>query len=438
MVALAGCLSPESQFAPMPSSSAFQEIVEALAQTRGLPVAKAIRLNQQDANGSANIESDFPGPAPIPDLERAYKNVGLLPNDAQLGQAQIEYRRLSRLIDYDGATGVVSLAPGAARLGAPLERTNPRAARELPVVMGIALALQEQHFNWRERFRSTASEDRRAALCALAGGDAVLAATFQLLGKTISPVANLAASSQIAAEVDKLAAALPDYLRRQLTLPYRAGSQFVYWAYKARGWPGVNGLYANSPLSTAEILHPEKYFIQRAAPLHFFPAALLRRYKESSIVEQSLGEDAIAGMLASARPEKSAGATASGWRGDRLFGFREGANLTTAWFSSWATEKQAQEFLQAYRSVLEARHGVRFNFAPAPKSAPGIASARDQRGWLLQSNGSVVLLISVTPASRLVDLANDAWIDLEIDEDTTGLPFDWGKRSGHPLSLASR
>ncbi|MGE5215641.1 MAG: hypothetical protein ACM3SP_01415 [Chloroflexota bacterium] len=436
-IALPGCFSPESSAVPMPSVSAFRDLVQALAQSRGLPVAKEIRLNRKEINGAASLESAFSSPVPIPDLERAYKSVGLLANDAQLGKAWGEYRHILRLIDYNSATATLSLAPGAARLGAPLERANPRAARELPVALGIALALQEQQFNWRERIRSMASEDRRAAFYALTGGDAALAAISLVSSKTTSSAAILTASAQIAAEVDKLAAALPGYMRRQLTLPYRAGSQFIYWAYKARGWPGVNALYVNPPVSTAEILHPEKYFLQHAAPLRYFPAALLRRYKEIPNLEQSLGEDAVAASLASAHPEKSADATASGWRGDRLFAFRDGANLTTAWFSSWSTENQAREFLQAYRAVLEHRHAIRFNFSPAPKNAPWIASGGDQRGWLLQNRGTVVLLISAAPAGRLIDLANDAWLDLEIEKETMDLPFDLGKRS-RQLSLVSR
>jgi hypothetical protein len=103
----------------------------------------------------------------------------------------------------------------------------------------------------------------------------------------------------------------------------------------------------------------------------------------------------------------------------------------------WATESQAREFLQAFRKVIESRHGVRFGFASAPKNAPSIASVGDMRGWLLQNRGSVVLLVSAAPASRLADLANDAWLDLEIDKEPMELPLDWAKRP-RQMSLTSR
>ncbi len=438
-IVFAGCLSPERQVTPPPSPLAFQELVQPLAQRRGLPVKEEIRINLQAAHGAPGIVGEFSGATPIAEIERAYKSLGLLADNARLGHAFGEYRRISRLIDYDRTTGEVSLGPEAYRLGAPLEKANPRAARELPVALGIALALQDQHFNWRERVSSMAREDRHAAFLALAGGDAALTALSVNTGEDSAnqPAAKLLLSAQIAAEIDKLAAALPNYLRRQLTLPYRAGSQFVYWAFKARGSVGVNGLYAEPPLTTSEILHPEKYFIEHAAPLRFFPAALLRRFKDAPIVDRSLGEDCIAGLLSGAHEEKSAEATAAGWRGDQLLAFRDGVNLSTVWFSSWKSENQAQEFLRDYRMVIEARHGVRFGFASAPKNALWIASARDRRGWLLQNHGSVVLLVSAASAGRLVELANDAWLDLEIDTETMELPLDWAKLS-RQWSVASR
>jgi hypothetical protein len=439
IVILTGCVSPDSTVVRPTAPLDFQELVKALAQWRGLPVKKEIRLNWQTGNGTPSVQSDSLSIAPTAELERAYKSIGLVANDAPFGPLLSECERLSRLIFYDRMTGVVSLAPDAARLGVPLDKVNTSAARDLPPALAVAMALQEQHFDWRERVESTTSADRRSAFRALAGGDAALAVLSLGQGKDRidQPARELTLSFQIAAEINKLAASLPDYLRRELTLPYRAGSTFAFWAFKARGWQGVNALYANPPLSTAEILHPENYFIQRTAPLRFFPAALLRRFKGNPSVEQSLGEDAVAGLLAGAHTEKFAEEAAAGWRGDRLWAFRDGADLTTVWLSSWATETHAREFLQAYRKVIESRHGVRFSFTSAPKNAPSIASLGDRRGWLLQNRGSEVLLVSAATASRLADLANDAWLDLEIDKEPMDLPFDWAKRP-RQMSLTRR
>jgi hypothetical protein len=110
------------------------------------------------------------------------------------------------------------------------------------------------------------------AFRALATGDAELTVIARSAGKNIDALSSvdLQNAGKFALELETRAARLPDYLRHRLLFPYREGSQFALWALKAKGWQGVNALYANPPLSTAQILHPEKYFAQLEAAVRFF------------------------------------------------------------------------------------------------------------------------------------------------------------------------
>jgi len=165
---------------------------------------------------------------------------------------------------------------------------------------------------------------------------------------------------QVAVEIDKLAARLPEFLRELVSFPYRDGSQYVNWAFAANGWPGVNGLYVNPPSTTAQVLHPKKYFIQREQPLRFFPAALLRRFNNRPIVEQSLGELLIRALLRSRHAPKLYSRNGKCMARRSAFSFQNDALLNIFWFSSWHDETSAGEFLESYRKVLESRQGVRF------------------------------------------------------------------------------
>lgn len=433
------CTSSEPKFILPATPAIFSETVKSVAQTRGLQPKQEIKL-------AAGASAARPRPvapievyngAPLLEVERAYKIIGLLPNATDFSKALAEYRLLERFIDYDRTTSSVSWTASAAQVGAPLAIVSAQKDREFAPVFAIVQALQEQHFRWRETIDKVPLEDRRLAFRALATGDAaltLLAAGVKAEDAKLLP-AQLNIAAQVAGEIDKLAASLPDFLRRQLTFPYRHGNQFVYWAFRLKGWQGVNGLYTSPPLSTAEILHPEKYFVEREAPLRFFPVQLLRRFKESPVVEQSLGEDVIVGLLA--RDRSVSTDIAARWRGDQLFAFAESGNPTIIWFSSWRTEDQAQEFLRAYRRVLEARHRIRFDSPDRQRNGPLIARSRNQRGWLLQSKESVVLLASTSPATRLTELAADAWKDLEIDNETIELRFESARISAQ-LSARSR
>jgi hypothetical protein len=198
--------------------------------------------------------------SPVLQMEYAYKGTGLLLNDADLGKALADFQRIEEFIKYDAAKGSLALAREAGRLGAPFEPANPRAAREAPTVLAIVKALQEQHFRWSAVVNGAPLPDRRLAVRAVAAGDALLTLAARSNGREKAPLSlpGVDRVRRIAAEIDRFAASLPDFLRHELSFPYREGISFVYWAYAAKDWEGVNALYANPSLTAAQILHPEK------------------------------------------------------------------------------------------------------------------------------------------------------------------------------------
>ena len=424
-ITLTGCLSPEPKPFPAPSPDAFRELTRSVAEWRQLPLARPIRLQIQPG-GMETGQTVFPSPINVPypaQLEHAYKAIGLLPNHVDFSTALAEYRKIVELISYDGPKDLVILSANAARLAAPLETSNPSAAHELPAVIGVMRALQERHFNWRERMNSSAFDDRRTALRAVATGDALLTAVSRGAGEKLAP-ANLAALQQIAAAVDQLASHLPNFLRQQASFPYREGGQFVYWALAAKGWQGVDALYADPPHTTAQVLHPEKYFIERNPLTHFFPAALLRRLRTNSLVEDSIGELSIRTLLEGEHAQKYAADTAAKWRGDQLFSFQNDADLNTFWFSAWGEETAAEEFVRAYQKVIESRQRLRFDRVAQAKDLALIGMARDGRAWLLQARGPIVLVVQSATANRATELAEEAWRDLEIEAEPAAVRFE--------------
>jgi hypothetical protein len=436
---LSACTSSDPKFSPPAPATNFSEMVKSVSQIRGLPLKQEIILAPAAEAGKAAhpAPSDFSHGSPVAAVERAYQDIGLLPDTSDFKKDLADFHRLEWLIRYDPVKSTVSWPAGAARLGAPLSKRDPDKARDLVPVFAIVQALQEQHFQWRAIIDNVSIEDRRSAFHAVATGDAVLTLIARGMKNDHSKLApeNLDISDPLAAEIDNLAGGLPDFLRRQLTFPYRHGARFVYWALKSKGWSGVNGLYVDPPLSTAQILHPEKYFVEREPPLRFFPAQLLRRFKDGAIVEQTLGEDLMIGLLAGGRSVRAAEEIAAAWRGDQLFAFVDNRTPATVWLSAWRTEQQAQEFLRAYRTALETRHRVRFDSAAANTLA--LASGRDQRGWLLQRKETVVLLVSAAPANRLTELATEAWRDLEIEQETPEMRFE-SAQAPSQLSVKSR
>lgn len=105
---------------------------------------------------------------------------------------------------------------------------------------------------------TTDSDAARAAL-AVTEGDATLLMSDWALG-------NVGLSDQLALATDPSAAAasasldeVPHYLAQELLFAYTTGMAFVCDVYNEGGWDAVDALYEDLPVSTAQVLDPQRY-----------------------------------------------------------------------------------------------------------------------------------------------------------------------------------
>lgn len=429
---LAGCFSSEPKEVIPTALDSFDELKQTVIQIRGLALKQDISLEitpSYGGDGAPNkILTENYGPSTVTNVARVYKRIGLLPEITDLGKALADYHRVDRIAYYETQRASVVVRPEALSLGRAFSETDRRIAQEIPVVLGVTQALQEQHFQWQERLKTIVLEDRRLAFRALAIGDATLVA----LAHTSSDkkVPKLAAAVEtlvrLSSTMEKLASDLPELLRQSLVFPYREGCQFVSWGHSTRGWEGVNGLFSSPPLSTSQVLHPEKYYVRQENPLRLFPWGLFRRMKERAAVEQTLGEHLIRVLLSSARAGGEAAQLASRWRGDLLLAYQDGENLVTAWISAWNAAKDAVKFFRAYEAVLARHHRLRFE-SSAGRNDSLQAEFAGGRSMVLQVKGSLVLLLDGMVSAQSVELGKEIWSDLETETESTVIPFETAK-----------
>ncbi len=429
---LTGCSGSDTNAINPTTSASFNALKQSVAEIRGLPFTRDVTIDEdfpepRDSGSDRNVNDEYAG-QPIPQIERVYKRLGLLGESTDLARALTEFSRLQRLTFYDMQRQAIRLAPSSAQLGRALAQEGGPNAEKVPVVLALTQALQDQHFGWHERIKLIALEDRKLTFRGLAQGDAVLTALSYLAGtpRITHWAEQEPAIGRLVVEIEKLGADLPEFLRRKLVFPYRDGTEFVQWAHAAKGWDGVNALYADPPLSTAQIIHPEKYFRQRQDPLVINPVGLAEQIKETALFEQTLGESVIQLILSAGPARTEAAQLASGWRGDHLAAYPDGDNLNTIWFSAWETDERAAGFMRAYQSVLEQRHGLHFEaIAGHPETVK--ADFRGGRSTLLQRKGSLVLLVDDLASTKALEFAEQAWTDLEVNPEITKIPFDFAK-----------
>lgn len=235
------------------------------------------------------------------------------------------------------------------------ERFEGLAALMLPAIYGHELlhALADQHFDLSQLILRPAAQGRDDVVMArraLAEGDATLGMlimVFKQQGLTLTPEAlptgealrSLVRTSVAFPELEQA----PPYLKAQLIEPYLLGLERVGDAWKAGGWDAVNRLWLDPPLSTEQLLHPER--------IDDLPSDLVGPAipaGSEAIVSMELGELGMRQWLEQELGPDRAAIAAAGWDGDRVVLWRDAAGSERIEIvSAWDSETDAEEFLVA-------------------------------------------------------------------------------------------
>ncbi|GAB4321784.1 MAG: hypothetical protein Kow0059_16610 [Candidatus Sumerlaeia bacterium] len=220
----------------------------------------------------------------------------------------------------------------------------------------ICHALQDQHFNLAEAIeRRFSNEDALLAFQAVVEGDATLLMTEYSLetGNSLDlrSILSLLQTTQGQFYV------MPYYLQQMFVQPYLTGSAFLTELTFSGTMPR-NAPLQSPPLSTEQILHPEKY----TAPLRDDPTSvtLPDRPRLSAAgwtrpLNNTMGElqikllmDAWHGLARGAR-------LAEGWDGDAYSFWHKDNEFFSEWRSVWDSPGEAAEFYDGLLNLMQRR-----------------------------------------------------------------------------------
>jgi hypothetical protein len=247
---------------------------------------------------------------------------------------------------YDEETGELFLLDDL-----PADMQAPTLAHELfHGIQDQLYGIRQVRPNWPE------ADDAMLAATALLEGDAVGLMIDYSFGGSLSftDIPNFMAllEGQLGG-VAELApvgdVAIPSFLQEELLFPYVGGLAFVHYLKSAGGWAAVDRAYRDPPLSTEQVLHPERY-VDRDEPtwltldLSVLEATGLERRYDSvfgefrwrALLRHGLGEEVAARAIENA---------AAGWDGDRFVAL-EGQDGVFALvvLTVWDTPRDAREF----------------------------------------------------------------------------------------------
>ena len=252
-----------------------------------------------------------------------------------------------------------------------------------PIIMVHELthALDDQYFKIDDILqKSLDDDDRSEALGAVVEGSGTVVMTAYLVreiaGGRVNPQVLLDFQKTEAGKAEKLMAA-PAFLQRGLLSPYLLGQGFLLRGNLSAVASGVRAAdldraFKDPPVSSEQILHPEKYWndASRDLPLPIASPDLSRvlgegwtRWSDGNLGELNIALLTGAGPMSPTSPEtlSAAGWTnigAAGWGADRWQLYKNGETTVAILLTIWDTEKDAQEFETALKP-LEGRTAQR-------------------------------------------------------------------------------
>ena len=370
--------------------------------------------------------------------QRGYALFGLIPEDMDIYEAYLDLYGSSIAGFYHPKTKELRLIDSG-------DADDPE--KKMAKAMGIDMdaitlvhelthAAQDQNFELSTLpLEDETNDDLVSAIKAVVEGDASVVGYkygFKAAFDRALPLLN--AGMKSGEGLPGKAGSLPAYLRLTLTFPYGYGSEFVMKYLKSvKGdFKDASKLFKDLPLSTEQILHPEKYCDPdlRDNPILVTLPDLSKLYgapwTESfnnvhgefvigiilkELFSTDVKRDGFKRDIPTAAAFKRA---AAGWGGDRYVVMEDGKGKTMyAWYSAWDTEKDAKEFLEAYALSLERKYDREGSETREDRTA--FKTAKGQ--VLVERRGSDVLVLEAA-TEAMVEKAEAIWTGAKKSEIT--------------------
>jgi hypothetical protein len=328
---------------------------------------------------------DVAKPEEVRAEELTLKKFGLVPADFDLAKSTVDLltEQAAAFYDYDKKKLFVTDST-------PNESQEPVLAHE------IAHAIADQNYNLGRFIKQgRKSDDGATARLAVMEGQAtwlmseVLARKMgQSLKDSPALLAAMSGVSDNGAGQFPVFDNSPLYLRQTLVFPYTKGMLFQHAAFVRDGQIGFAEVFLNPPVSTQQILHPEKYFSGVKPTNPDLPDMKLPKGFKN-LVGGSLGELEHGILLEQYGNKGMAEAMAPHWRGSNfaLMENKKENRVVLLYSSEWDSEEAARRYFEAYRQVLAKKWKKMTVAAETPDSVLG---AGDDGRFELRLKGAIV------------------------------------------------
>lgn len=356
-------------------------IEQTVSEVRHLPLKEPIALQfetrdelKQEVN--RELQQEYTKEDQARD-ERVLTAFGLIPAGTDLLKVQEAVQGEQIAGYYDSSSNRMVVVRSAS------DQESFTALDEFVFVHEMTHALQDQNLNLDALTANQPAhpDDQTLATLALIEGDATSCQIDYLLAnKSLIPAVSAQINSpELSSEqLDKA----PAYLRGTLLFSYDQGLTFVTALKKNGGWTAVDEAYTKPPVSTEQVLHPQKYLAgEQPVPVTVPDLGPALGSGWTPVATNDLGELGVR-LLLSGQPDSRSGATpaAVGWGGDTYRVWTNGDGTALVWRTAWDTSQDADEFQQ----TLGEYEGQRWHATPA--------SLVSGQSWFVSTGAAAVVI----------------------------------------------
>ncbi len=321
-------------------------------ESRGLPflavpTVTILDMNDFTARFNADLEEDLDAERLAAD-EAMLKLLGMIEDDVDLRSLLVDLYTEQVFGFYD---------PEVKELVVQVSVEGITPLQEIAIVHELVHALTDQHFDFNDEYERRIDEgtgDDASGVLALVEGDA----TYQqfLYLESLPPAEAAQAAIEALAIDTSVFDVAPEWMRRDLGFPYEQGLTFVGQIVAVGGLKGVDEAYQALPISSEQILDPNKY-LRKEEPDELEPVTVTLDGWDL-VDEATFGEWGIRLLLTDTLLPGALTQVAAGWGNDTYSLFTRGNDTAIVWVYLGESEQDAEDLVNGLISHARGAMGA--------------------------------------------------------------------------------
>ncbi len=351
-----------------PTPAAIAQVEQQVQRLRHLSFTHRVPVDAAThAELVRGLSQSFDASYPAKEYERrsvAWQTIGAIPPGDGL-RAAVEKFAGSQVIGYyDPESGELVF------IGAE----NPSPIEKVTLAHELTHALDDQHFdlNRLDTLQSGCRDETfQAALGAVEGDATYFMVLYAQQNLTLDEQISLGQQSSGST------AGIPSFVVQYETWPYTAGLAFIEAMDKRGGISAVNHAMRDLPVSTEQVMHPERYPNDVPMPVNIADLGPKLGPGFTDLDVMPVGEAFLSILLGLRLSKDAAGTDAAGWDGGIYRAWSDGSHVALVLSTAWDRPQDAAEFASGIKEWLGSRDGQTASVLPVEGQRVRVLFASD-------------------------------------------------------------